>query len=1193
MRNRYQQLLARLPDSLTEQLTAMELADTLWLASYMPQSAMQPDTVAEQSERRSAAQPEAENAVQSGDARKANTPVPDTRAHLRQQSRIQHPQTSARRSGPRELGFTSLFSPNTGMASAIKLLKQKPLLSCDSEVDIDASIARYAEQLAAGLAWWQPIYKPLRRRWQELVLITDNSPMNRVLADKLDALNGAFKALGAFDFIRQLRLDSCNQQARLTQPEADGLREVKSSMLLDRGHKLVVVISDCVGRAWYSGSVSRILSPLAGQHPVAILQTLPQRMWADTALGQGQRMYLRAPRQGCANTELHQSPCLPPPEGQSQHKVPFPVIAFANSQLNGWSRLVSGHLNIELTGIVLPEPAQDMGEQTPSLQLSPDQIIQHFFSLASPQAQRLAVLCAAAPLDLAIVTHVQKMMLPRSDSGHLAELLMSGLLEVAETQKGVNTAFDFVSGARARLIKMLSRPQAEEVIMQVGKLLVAPEESLYPYKVLISGQWHEQGLPEALDPILAMNVAETLSARFNPVKSSVTAQASMLPGKQNHQATPPGSTPFLTLSYARETEGAVQHLSLPNKLLVLSDLCCDGSQVALEQRRPVLVSQDNLNQVLSNLRPELNLTLDSIVARPARDEQEAATLAVTIQFNGLGDFEPEKLIEQIPELSRIAAFQQVLKDLLVHKRQLSELNSLAGEPNSKQHWAKELIPFVQQQDWFSQLVLEGLPRQLFNTKLVKILSGFLSAKQSGVNALVVAVAALSWWITTHKYQTLTALLAAKVEELQADIDNQLSLVLHHPDFRALEAGWRGVAYLVATAATHPDNQVFALAVSKNELQTAMADTENRPWEELRENPLVRSVYFDPYQTPDGQPFDFLVCDYGFDHTEEDIQLLSGLGRLGQAALTPVIAAADSRLLGINDYRQVKKLPDFAHLFDFPGYQNWHQLRAQEYSDYLYLTLPGYLARAPYTGKVDADIAQGQSHNLNHFKETHQDRHQDYCWARGVFLIGGSIFECFAETGWGGYLDAFTSADVAGFVFLRDEQLNQRIPIEQNLSQGDLSVLADLGLIGLHAATNKDRVVYPNLAALSGRLKNNAKMPLTLTQNWMLTRVARYLTLMARDKIGASLASPQLEQIMNRWLDTQLAPLQQTDAIAPLTSASFRFVPSSHQGENAELTLAFSHQPTIKLNFNWLYALEVNETGGAQSGEGAPDDNGIG
>ena len=66
---------------------------------------------------------------------------------------------------------------------------------------------------------------------------------------------------------------------------------------------MILLISDCVSPAWQTRRITEVLNVWGRDHPTAIVQMLPQRLWSGTALGEETRVSLRCPWVGAANSE--------------------------------------------------------------------------------------------------------------------------------------------------------------------------------------------------------------------------------------------------------------------------------------------------------------------------------------------------------------------------------------------------------------------------------------------------------------------------------------------------------------------------------------------------------------------------------------------------------------------------------------------------------------------------------------------------------------------------------------------------------------------------------------------------------------------------------------------------------------------------------------------------------------------------
>ena len=72
-----------------------------------------------------------------------------------------------------------------------------------------------------------------------------------------------------------------------------------------------------------------------------------------------------------------------------------------------------------------------------------------------------------------------------------------------------------------------------------------------------------------------------------------------------------------------------------------------------------------------------------------------------------------------------------------------------------------------------------------------------------------------------------------------------------------------------------------------------------------QSPLFKKIYESEFgQLGHGQPYGAFVCDYNFDHSGPDIEVMRGLSKIGAAAHAPFIAAAGSSLLGMDDLQEL-------------------------------------------------------------------------------------------------------------------------------------------------------------------------------------------------------------------------------------------------------------------------------------------------
>jgi len=188
--------------------------------------------------------------------------------------------------------------------------------------------------------------------------------------------------------------------------------------------------------------------------------------------------------------------------------------------------------------------------------------------------------------------------------------------------------------------------------------------------------------------------------------------------------------------------------------------------------------------------------------------------------------------------------------------------------------------------------------------------------------------------------TLDAMLA----KLDEKLTDQMNEIMHHDEFQKLESSWRGLAYTLNQSETDATLRVKVLNASKAEMQAMMRRYPGAKWDK---SPLHEMVYEQNLGTLGGKPFGALIGDYQFDHSSPDVNLLSSIGKIAEAAMCPFFSSASPTLLGMDSWNEMGTPPDLSEIFETPEYAQWNSLRDSENSRFVALTLPRVLAREPY------------------------------------------------------------------------------------------------------------------------------------------------------------------------------------------------------------------------------------------------------
>lgn len=405
------------------------------------------------------------------------------------------------------------------LARALRFLPRTVEDTTRPIVDEEATVELWAEKIALSAdVPLMPVLRPQPVRWAELALVVDRSPTMYIWREVVEEITEMLRWQGAFRDVRLWEMETAaapaasSTEAPLPLPTlysvASPLRggdvpgEPRSyrELLSARQDRLVVVVTDALAPAWRDGRVFRLLHTLGRQAGVALWQVLPESLWDRTALGVP-RWLARSLRPAPLNNQLLVAPRPGAASGlQTQRRpipgaVPLPIIGLSESSLRTWARLQAGLGRASVPSLLLrpdlttPETAQSLNAAAQEEgQRSVDERIARFRERASEPAQDLARYLTVVPLALPVLRLVQHALLPDSTQGHLAEFLMSGLIEPDPT---IPTAdgprFRWVSEAvRDRIAARLSGGAAERVLREVGISLGVPPETVRNFAALLA-----------------------------------------------------------------------------------------------------------------------------------------------------------------------------------------------------------------------------------------------------------------------------------------------------------------------------------------------------------------------------------------------------------------------------------------------------------------------------------------------------------------------------------------------------------------------------------------------------------------------------------------------------------------------------------------------------------------------------------
>jgi type VI secretion system protein ImpC len=395
-------------------------------------------------------------------------------------------------------------------------------------------------------------------------------------------------------------------------------------------------------------------------------------------------------------------------------------------------------------------------------------------------------------------------------------------------------------------------------------------------------------------------------------------------------------------------------------------------------------------------------------------------------------------------------------------------------------------------------------------------AGKQSAVQNAVRTLAEQALASTALISDDAVKTVEAIIA----EIDRKLSEQINLILHHEDFKALEGTWRGLHHLVTNTETDEHLKIRVINISKKELSKTLKKYKGAAWDQ---SPLFKKVYEEEYGSPGGAPYGALIGDYHFDQSPPDVEILAGMAQIAAAAHSPFIAGAAPGLLGMETWQELSNPRDLTKIMSTPEYAAWESLRKSDDSKYVGLAMPRFLSRLPYGAKTNP------VEEFAFEEDTEGADHSKYTWSNSAYAMGTNITRAFKLYGW---CSRIRGAESGGMVeglpvhtFPTDDGgVDMKCPTEIAITDRREAELARNGLMPLSHWKNTDYAVFVGAQSLhkpqaydDPDATANANLSARLPYMFAMCRFAHYLKCIVRDKIGSFKEREDMESWLNNWI----------------------------------------------------------------------------
>ena len=385
--------------------------------------------------------------------------------------------------------------------------------------------------------------------------------------------------------------------------------------------------------------------------------------------------------------------------------------------------------------------------------------------------------------------------------------------------------------------------------------------------------------------------------------------------------------------------------------------------------------------------------------------------------------------------------------------------------------------------------------------------------------------ALSGTVTFDR--NLTRTFDQAIAAIDRKLSTQLNAIMHDPKFLKLEGTWRGLHYLVQNSETGTSLKIRVLNATKRDLTRDLTKAV-----EFDQSQLFKKIYENEFGTPGGEPYGSLIGDYEWTNHPDDIETLRLMSNIAAGAFAPFISAAGAGMFGFNDWTELSKPRDLAKIFETAEYTKWRSFRDSEDSRFVNLVMPRVITRLPY-GKATKPVEEFNYEEAP-YDETGAAKamgHHDYCWSNAAYVMGARLTDAFAKYG---FCTAIRGAEGGGkvenlpnHVFTSDDgDADTKCPTEIGITDRREFELSNQGFLPLSHYKNTDYAVFFGGQSAQKPKKydrpeatSNAAISARLPYMMATSRFAHYLKVMARDKIGSFMEAGNVENWLNRWIQS--------------------------------------------------------------------------
>jgi tetratricopeptide (TPR) repeat protein/putative methionine-R-sulfoxide reductase with GAF domain len=351
-------------------------------------------------------------------------------------------------------------------------------------------------ELSADRRHITPVFAPVPERWFDVLLLVERSDAMEVWADTVRDLQMLLGRHGAFRRVRTFRFEARETVSLFSE---SGHLVPANAATDPEGRRLCLFLTNGTSVAWRQEPLITFVRSMSRRTVLAIIQMLPRKLWVHTSLGDAtERLYSLVP--GAPNSTLQIEDAFSGMTKRVDDTTCVPVLTLEANSVGYWARFVMAPRKIMSPAIQLSQGASHVLERRAQ---TPAESVATFRAIASPEGFRLLRLLAGAPLTLPIMRLIQQSVTTSREQFHLAEVMLSGLIERITPRDAVispsHIIYEFIPGVRETLLDTHSSRESEildDTMTPVQERLRAFVEAhtntaIHDFRALM---WDPQGL---------------------------------------------------------------------------------------------------------------------------------------------------------------------------------------------------------------------------------------------------------------------------------------------------------------------------------------------------------------------------------------------------------------------------------------------------------------------------------------------------------------------------------------------------------------------------------------------------------------------------------------------------------------------------------------------------------------------------